>query len=143
MALRYISLILFCAVATLQAQSADSVEIEILRGDTLQIGKTETAFFKHLDMYKKTRWTGNEPAYDTATGAGFFQSFFATGDFDVAELPKAYTGRKFVVLGVEVLQNKNTGQPMNVLYLRGDLPHTIIWVDFDQAFDSGELQLPD
>ncbi len=142
-AVRFLLIIFFLATTGLRAQSADSVEVEIARGDTLQIGTVETAFFKHLDMYKKTRWTGTEPAYDTASGEGFFKSFFATGDFDVAELPKAYTGRKFVVLGVEVLQNKNTGQPMNVLYLRGDLPHTVIWVDFDQAFESGELRLPD
>lgn len=125
------------------AQSADSVEIEIACGDTLQIGKCEGASFKYLDMFRKTRWTGNEAPYDTASGSGFYQSFFATGDFDVAELPAAYAGKMFVVIGVEVLMNKNTHEPMNIMYLRGDLPHSVIWVDFDQAFSSGELKLPD
>ncbi len=123
------------------AQKNEQVEVELKRGDTLQIGKTGGSEFKHLDIYRKTRWAGNEPAYDTATGNGFFQSFFATGDFDVAELPNEYAGRKFVVLGVEVLNNKKTGQPMNIMYLQGENPNMIIWVDFDKAFESGELKL--
>ncbi len=138
-------LILFLVLAgSLQAQSSGDVEVEIGRGDTLQIGKAKGRdVFEHIDMYRKTRWTGNEPSYDTATGNGFFQSFFATGDFDVAELPKAYEGRKFVVLGVEVLSNKKTAQPMNIMYLQGEKPNLIIWVDFDKAFETGELKLPD
>jgi hypothetical protein len=124
---------LFACNAVL-AQKNEQVEVELKRGDTLQIGKTGGSEFKHLDMYRKTRWAGNEPAYDTATGNGFFQSFFATGDFDVAELPKEYAGRKFVVLGVEVLSNKKTGQPMNIMYLQGEKPNMVIWVDFDKAF---------
>ena len=57
--------------------------------------------------------------------------------------PKAYAGRKFVVLGVEVLSNKKTGQPMNIIYLQGEKPKLIIWVDFDKAFETGELKLLD
>jgi len=131
---------LFACNAVL-AQKSEQVEVELKRGDTLQIGKTGGLEFKHLDMYRKTRWAGNEPSYDTATGNGFFPSFFATGDFDVAELPKQYAGRKFVVLGVEVLSNKKSGQPMNIMYLKGENPNMIIWVDFDKAFESGELKL--
>jgi hypothetical protein len=139
--MRLILIFIVLYSVSLKAQSSDSAEVEIARGDTLIIGKTTGENFKYLDMYRKTRWVGNEPAYDTATGDGFFKSFFSTGDFDVAELPKAYSGRKFLVLGVEILQNKNTGQPMNVLYLKGSMPHTVIWVDFDEAMQSGELLL--
>lgn len=38
--------------------------------------------------------------------------------------------------------NKNTGKPMNVMYLKADLPNAVIWVDFDEAFENGELKLP-
>jgi len=141
--MRPLLILFFILAGSLQAQGLEEVEVEISRGDTLQIGKAKGVVFEHLDMYRKTRWVGNEPSYDTATGNGFFQSFFATGDFDVAELPKAYAGRKFVVLGVEVLSNKKTGQPMNIMYLQGEKPNLIIWVDFDKAFESGELKLPD
>lgn len=141
--MRPLLILFFIMAGSLQAQSAGEAEVEISRGDTLQIGKAKADVFEHLDMYRKTRWAGNEPSYDTATGNGFFKSFFATGDFDVAELPKAYAGRKFVVLGVEVLSNKKTGQPMNIMYLQGEKPNLIIWVDFDKAFETGELKLPD
>ncbi len=126
----------------LSAQSADSVEVELKTGDTVAIGQCEGATFKHLDMYRKTRWEGNEPTYDSASGSGFFASFFASGDFDVAELPKAYSNKLFTIIGVEVLMNKNTGKPMNVMYLKADFPNAVIWVDFDEAFESGELKLP-
>ncbi|MEK0421587.1 MAG: hypothetical protein EBV15_08895 [Bacteroidetes bacterium] len=139
--MRLLLILCFALAGSLCAQTATEVEIEISRGDTLLIGKAKGGVFQHLDMYRKTRWAGNEPAYDTATGNGFFQSFFATGDFDVAELPKQYAGRKFVVLGVEILSNKKTGQPMNIMYLQGEKPNMIIWVDFDKAFESGELKL--
>ena len=68
-------LILFLALSgSLQAQSAGEAEVEISRGDTLQIGKAKADVFEHLDMYRKTRWAGNEPSYDTATGNGFSHS---------------------------------------------------------------------
>lgn len=115
-----------------------AVEIDIGKGDTALIGKTSAAVFYHLDMYKRTRWAPEAPAYDTATGNGFYQSFFK-GDYDAAELPASYSGQKLVILGVEVLKNKNTGKDMNIMYLYGDLPNSIVWVDFDEAIATGEI----
>jgi len=114
------------------------VEVDIGRGDTAVIGKTSAAVFYHLDMYRRTRWEPGAPAYDTATGNGFYQSFFK-GDYDAAELPSSYSGQKMVILGVEVLKNKNTGKDMNIMYLYGDIPNSIIWVDFDEAMATGEI----
>lgn len=113
-------------------------EINIGRGDTALIGKTSASVFYHLDMYRRTRWEPGAPAYDTATGNGFYQSFFK-GDYDAAELPSSYSGQKMVILGVEVLKNKNTGKDMNIMYLYGDMPNSIIWVDFDEAMATGEI----
>jgi hypothetical protein len=113
-------------------------EINIGRGDTAVIGKTSAAVFYHLDMYRRTRWEPGAPAYDTATGNGFYKSFFK-GDYDAAELPSSYSGQKMVILGVEVLMNKNTGKDMNIMYLYCDIPNSIIWVDFDEAMATGEI----
>ena len=119
------------------------VEINIGRGDTALIGKTSASVFFHLDMYRRTRWEPGAPSYDTATGNGFYQSFFK-GDYDVAELPSSYSGQKMVILGVEVLKNKNTGKDMNIMYLYGDIPNFIVWVDFDKAMATGEISfIPD
>jgi hypothetical protein len=114
------------------------IEVDIGKGDTAVIGKTSASVFFHLDMYRRTRWEPGAPAYDTATGNGFYQSFFK-GDYDAAELPSSYSGQKMVILGVEVLKNKNTGKDMNVMYLYGDIPNSIIWVDFDEAMATGEI----
>ena len=116
----------------------EEVEIEIGKGDTALIGKTSLAEFVHLDIYRRTRWDPDATGYDTATGNGFYQSFFK-GDYDAAELPALYAGRKFVILGVEVLKNKNTGKDMNIMYLHGDVENSVIWVDFDRAVETREI----
>lgn len=116
----------------------EEIEIEIGRGDTALIGKTSLSEFVHLDIYRRTRWDPDAPGYDTATGNGFYQSFFK-GDYDAAELPALYAGRKFVILGVEVLKNKNTGKDMNIMYLHGDVENSVIWVDFDRAVETREI----
>lgn len=113
-------------------------EIDIGRGDTAVIGKTSMSEFVHLDIYRRTRWDPDAPGYDTATGNGFYQSFFK-GDYDAAELPALYAGRKLVILGVEILKNKNTGKDMNIMYLHGDVPNSVIWVDFDRAVETKEI----
>jgi hypothetical protein len=113
-------------------------EIDIGRGDTALIVKTSASVFYHLDMYRRTRWEPGAPEYDTATGNGFYKSFFK-GDYDAAELPSSYSGQKMVILGVEILKNKNTGKDMNIMYLYGDMPNSIIWVDFDEAMATGEI----
>lgn len=122
-------------------------EIEIGKGDTAVLkvpkGAMEYAF---IDIYRKTRWAPNDgpnipkstPGYDTATGNGFYADFFE-GDFDVAELPSDFKGKKLVILGVEVLKNKNTGADMNIMYLNSEIPNSVIWVDFDEAVKFNEI----
>lgn len=122
--------------------ASDSNEVELKVGDSMEIGICPGEHFIHLDYFRKTRWVGGEPAYDTATGNGFYQSFFTTGDFNALELPPEFSGRRFAILGMEVLVNKNTGEDMGVLYLRGPDPHSVIWVDFKEALEKSEIGLP-
>lgn len=116
-----------------------TIEVDVEVGDTVEIKSCPAPYFKHLDLFRKTRWVGNEPAYDTATGDGFYKSFFSTGDFNAEELSADFSGKKFAIMGMEVLNNKNTGEPMYVLYLQGPLPNSIIWVDFYEALDENEI----
>ena len=44
-----------------------------------------------------------------------------------------------MILGVEVLKNKNTGKDMNIMYLHGDVANSVIWVDFDRAVETKEI----
>lgn len=131
--------ILFVSTGINYAQAQSTVEVDVEVGDTVEIKSCPAPFFKHLDLFRKTRWEGNEPAYDTATGEGFYKSFFSTGDFNAEELSADFSGKKFAIMGMEVLTNKNTGEPMYILYLQGPLPNSVIWVDFYEALDENEI----
>jgi len=141
--MRYLLLILsVLSISSMHAQAAeDSVEIDLQVGDSIVIGACTRSTFTHLDFYRKTRWVGNEPVYDTATGDGFYKSYFGGGDFSIYELPPEYSMQHFRVMGLEVLSNKNTGEPMYIMYLEGPEPNSVIWVDFYEALESGEIQI--
>ena len=68
----------------------------------------------------------------------FLDTFFR-GDFDAAELPASFEGRKLPILGVEVIPGKSEGNLVNVMYLKTDDPNEIIIVEFDDAMQFGEL----
>jgi hypothetical protein len=149
--MKFLSLFLVTSISCFTAVQAQTMpdtvakageEVELKVGDSMEIGVCKGAYFEHLDYFRKTRWSGDTSAYDTATGEGFYKSFFTTGDFDARELPASFSGRRFAILGMEVLMNKNTDKEMGVLYLRGPDPNSVIWVDFSEALDSGELGLP-
>ena len=117
------------------------MEIDLQVGDSIVIGACTRSTFTHLDFYRKTRWVGNEPVYDTTTGDGFYKSYFGGGDFNIYELPAEYSMQHFRVMGLEVLSNKNTVEPMYIMYLEGPEPNSVIWVDFYEALESGEIQI--
>lgn len=128
------------SVALAQTRTEDSVEIEVKVGDSITLDSCSGDHYLHVDYFRKTRWVGTPKPYDTSTGEGFYKSFFTSGDFDIKDLPCSYKGTTLAVMGVEVLSNKNTGQPMYVLYLRGRDPNSILWVDFYEAVEAGELR---
>ena len=124
-------------------------EVSISVGDTLVIGSPKSAkAFAFIDIFKKTRWdpsplpddefTQKYKTYDSTTGNGFYRYFFR-GDFDAAELPIEYQGRKFEILGLEVLKKEKDSSPINVIYLRTEDPNTVIMVDIDKAAEYFEI----
>lgn len=131
-------------------QHTEPVEVSITVGDTLVLGKPKSpTVFAFIDIFRKTRWDPNPlpddefarkyKTYDSATGNGFYRYFFR-GDFDAAELPASYEGRKFRIKGLEVLSKEKDGSLMNVIYLETDLDDTIIMVDIDNAAEFGEIE---
>lgn len=131
-------------------KAQQKVEMEIGTGDTAVIGKSNGAeVFAYLDIFRKTRWDPDPlpldsfsmkyPTYDSSTGNGFYRYFFR-GDFDAAELPNEFEGRELEILGIEVLVDTKTGGPKNIMYLKSDIPDTVIWVDFDEALKYGEIE---
>jgi hypothetical protein len=133
----------------LEMAPPEEEEVFISVGDTLVIGSPKSAkAFAFIDIFKKTRWdpsplpndafTQKYNTYDSATGNGFYRYFFR-GDFDAAELPIEYQGRKYEILGLEVLKKEKDSSPINVIYLRTEDPNTVIMVDIDQAVEFLEI----
>jgi hypothetical protein len=128
----------------------EPIEVSIMVGDTLVLGKPKSpTVFAFIDIFRKTRWDPNPlpndeftrkyKTYDSATGNGFYRYFFR-GDFDAAELPATYEGRKFRIKGIEVVSKEKDGSPMNVIYLETERDDTIIMVDIDNAAEFGEIE---
>lgn len=147
--------LLFTAIRA-EAQSSEgvasneAVEVNISVGDTLVLGKPKSpTVFAFIDIFRKTRWdpdpmpddafTRKFKTYDSATGNGFYRYFFR-GDFDAAELPVSFEGRKFPIKGLEVVTKEKDGTPLNVVYLATDNENTIIMVDIDNATQFGEIE---
>ena len=131
-------------------EHTEPVEVSITVGDTLVLGKPKSpTVFAFIDIFRKTRWdpkplpndefTRKYKTYDSATGNGFYRYFFR-GDFDAAELPATYEGRKFRIKGIEVVSKEKDGSPMNVIYLETEREDTIIMVDIDNAAEFGEIE---
>lgn len=114
------------------------VEIELSVGDTVTLGDCKETYFEHINYFKKTRFPEFLP-YDTATGNGFYRSFFSTGDFDSRQLSCSFKGKRFAILGLETLKDKKTGEDFTVLYLKGPEEHSVIWVDVAEASDKLEV----
>lgn len=147
---KFLILVIFLFAFMPQLMAQEKVEMEIGTGDTAIIGKSTGAeVFAYLDIFRKTRWdpdplpldsfTIKYPTYDSSTGNGFYRYFFR-GDFDAAELPNAFEGRELEILGIEVLVDTKTGDPKNIMYLKSEIPDTVIWVDFDDAMKYGEIE---
>jgi hypothetical protein len=143
------ALLLFLAMFSLVHLEAQTQEVSVGTGDTIVLGKpTSPEVFSYLDIFRKTRWdpkplpndefTQKFGTYDSSTGNGFFRYFFR-GDFDAAELPASFEGRKLPILGVEVIPGKVEGELVNVMYLKTGDPNEVIIVEFDNAMKFGEL----
>lgn len=135
--------------AKLETAPPEDEEVSISVGDTLVIGSPKSAkAFAFIDIFKKTRWdpsplpndafTQKYNTYDSATGNGFYRYFFR-GDFDAAELPIEYQGRKFAILGLEVLKKEKDSSPINVIYLQTEDSNTVLMVDIDKAVEYLEI----
>jgi|DEB0MinimDraft_4_1074332.scaffolds.fasta_scaffold131018_1 hypothetical protein len=143
------SVVLLLALFPFLQLGAQSQEVSVGAGDTIVLGKpTSPEVYAYIDIFRKTRWdpkplpndefTQKFGTYDSSTGNGFFRYFFR-GDFDAAELPASFEGRKLPILGVEVIPGKSEGNLVNVMYLKTDDPNEIIIVEFDDAMQFGEL----
>jgi hypothetical protein len=109
-------------------------------GDSVFIGSCPSKGFKYIQYYRKTRFPNVNATYDKTTGDDFYEYFFLDGDFDVKILPCEYATKKFKIISIRTLMDKQTGSDRHVMFL--DLgPQTVAWVELSGAVDHLEIYL--
>lgn len=137
------NLLLFCFLLTgltkASAATADSTRTANV-GDSVFIAPcTQTLKnFAYIQYYQKNRFSDPNATYNKETGEDFYEYFFSEGDFDVRYLPCSYSGKKYRIISIRVLVDKNTGKDRPVMFL--DLgPNTVAWVELNGAVESMEI----
>ncbi len=94
-----------------------------------------------MDLYKKTRYlTTDTIKIDSASGEGVLEFFMKPGDFDARRLPCEYGNKKYRIAALHVFEtNDNKQKRVMILYTADKL--SVIWVEFDDAYENGELIL--
>lgn len=129
---------LFCMHVS-KANTADSSR-SVQVGDSVMISVCPAKGYTYLQYYQKTRFTNINATYNKTTGEDFYEYFFLDGDFDAKALPCSYGGKKYRIISIRTMVDKNTGADRPVMFL--DLgPNTVAWVELNGAVEAVEVFL--
>ncbi len=134
------AVVLVLSIFSVRGQGLDDGEINA--GDWLQVGPCpkDRFVFKYIEIHRKTRIVPDSViGYDTLTGEGFSQWFFAEGDFDSGKLPCVYANKKFQVAALQELTDSKTGKKRQVVFLFLDNRNTVAWVELEEAVEHDEI----
>lgn len=109
-------------------------------GDSVYISACPAKGFLYIQYYRKTRFPNPNASYNKATGEDFYEYFFTDGDFDAKYLPCEYGGKKYKIISIRTLLDKNTGSDITVMFLELGL-NTVAWVALPQAVDAMEIYI--
>ena len=126
-------------VPFLQANTADSSR-SVQVGDSVMLSTCPAKGYVYLQYYQKTRFTNINSNYNKLTGEDFYEYFFLDGDFDAKALPCSYGNKKYRILSIRTLVDKNTGADRPVMFLDLGL-NTVAWVELSGAVDALEVFL--
>ncbi len=123
----------------LKANTADSSR-SVQVGDSVMISVCPAKGYVYLQYYQKTRFPNINSTYNKTTGEDFYEYFFLDGDFDAKALPCSYGGKKYRIISIRTLVDKNTGADRPVMFL--DLgANTVAWVELNGAVEAVEVFL--
>lgn len=109
-------------------------------GDSVFVSSCPAKGFSFIQYFRKTRFPNPNATYNKVTGDDFYEYFFLDGDYDVKSLPCEYGGKKFRIISIRTLMDKNTGADRHVMFL--DLgPQTVAWVELDGAVEMMEIYI--
>ncbi len=125
--------------ANLFSETKDSTKT-LMVGDSVNIGACTPTGFKYIQLYKKTRTTNANGSYNKQTGEDFYEYFFNEGDFDVLTLPCEFALKKYRIISLRILEDKNTKADRRVMFL--DLGNNLVaWVELDPAVENWEIYI--
>lgn len=127
----------------LQPQKTKPVVKNIEVGMYVTIGNCvkDKKEFRYLELYTKTRIPDAAIVIDSATGDGIFENFFGPGDFDAKPLPCSYSNQKYKVAALREfeLKEEDGGGTKRVMICYTPNNLSLIWVEFDEAAESNEI----
>ncbi len=127
----------FMSSISFAQQSGEIKQIEVGGWVKILPCKKGQKNMKYIDLYSKTRFPEVQIKVDTLTGEGLMESFFTPGDFDAQRLPCRYTNKRYKVAALQELEAD--GKLKRVMLLYTDKKNELIWVEFDQAVEQGEV----
>lgn len=139
MRLQVLITFLFMMAISANAGVQDSTR-QVGVGDSVFISACPVKGFQHIQYYKKTRFPNPDATYDKTTGDDFYEYFFQDGDFDAKYLPCEYGAKKYRIISIRTLVDKNTGLDRTVMFLDLGL-NTVAWVELPAAVDAMEIYL--
>ena len=139
MKFQILSLLIFILTAQAKAGTNDSTR-NVNVGDSVFISKCVGQGYKYIQFYQKTRFTNPNATYNHETGDDFYEFFFGDGDFDVKYLPCEYGEKKYKIISIRVLVDKETGKDRPVMFLEL-APNTVAWVELNGAVDAVEIYI--
>ena len=112
----------------------------VMVGDSVYINQCKNNTYKYIQYYRKTRIVDLKASYNKETGDDFFEYFFTDGDFDVKTLPCEFGLKKYKILSIKTLVDKETGLDRPVMFLELGL-HTVAWIELNGAVNEMEIYL--
>jgi hypothetical protein len=122
--------------------SPAQVKVDLKIGDTLVFlhAKDENSY-RFMDIFVKTRFVNDNTTYDKQTGEGFYDYFFMSGDFDMQRLPKSYKDKTCRIVSFREMQDKDKSKPPRMVAFGLIDDRTVVWIELDNALQSGEIGL--
>ena len=136
-------LFIICFYITTIVSGQSTQKIELAIGDTLWVGTCEGKdHFEYIDLITKTRIPDTTMSYDTVTGEGFYQYFFANGDMDGKRLPCFYQNEPIIVASSIKAKDKNTKEERIVIVAWVNKSKLqVAWIEIGTAIEHGEIIL--
>ena len=127
------------SVLMAEAQTKDTTRI-VQVGDSIMVSACPAKGYVYLQYYQKTRFPNPNSTYNKTTGDDFYEYFFLDGDFDAKPLPCSFGNKKYKIISLRTLVDKNTGADRPVMFLEIGL-NTVLWVELSGAVDALEVYL--